>query len=115
MESELLVKVTAQSTLLFYTCVCVCVCVCFNLCVGSKDWKINEIEIGSRGMYKVPMTASALDTFRLMEKRNLSGLAVVDQTGKLVGNTSGRDLKVASFSLPAADHGAGVDLLSIFL
>jgi len=56
--------------------------------------KINEIEIGSRGMYKVPMTASALDTFRLMEKRNLSGLAVVDQTGKLVGNTSGRDLKL---------------------
>jgi CBS domain-containing protein len=41
-------------------------------------------------------TASATDVFELLDSKRLSGIAVVDgETGKLVGNTSARDIKLA--------------------
>lgn len=41
-------------------------------------------------------TASAKDVFELLDSKRLSGIAIVDsETGKLVGNTSARDIKLA--------------------
>jgi CBS domain-containing protein len=41
-------------------------------------------------------TASAKNVFELLDSKRLSGIAVVDsETGKLVGNTSARDIKLA--------------------
>ncbi len=41
-------------------------------------------------------TASATDAFTLLDNKRLSGIAVVDEDGKLVGNTSARDIKLAA-------------------
>mmetsp|Transcript_33227 Transcript_33227/g.61191 ORF Transcript_33227/g.61191 Transcript_33227/m.61191 type:complete len:349 (-) Transcript_33227:170-1216(-) len=40
--------------------------------------------------------ASATDAFRLLDSHRLSGIAVIDEEGKLVGNTSARDIKLAA-------------------
>mmetsp|Transcript_9964 Transcript_9964/g.15364 ORF Transcript_9964/g.15364 Transcript_9964/m.15364 type:complete len:334 (-) Transcript_9964:202-1203(-) len=40
--------------------------------------------------------APAFEAFEVMDRQNLSGLAVVDDEGKLVGNTSARDAKMAA-------------------
>lgn len=40
--------------------------------------------------------ASATDAFRLLDSHRLSGIAVIDEDGKLVGNTSARDIKLAA-------------------
>jgi len=40
-------------------------------------------------------TASASDAFELLDSKRLSGIAVVDEDGKLIGNTSARDIKNA--------------------
>ncbi len=43
----------------------------------------------------VTKRTTAIDTFRLMDNRKISGVAVVDEnTGSLVGNTSSSDLKL---------------------
>jgi CBS domain-containing protein len=41
-------------------------------------------------------TASASEAFTLLDNKRLSGIAVVDEEGKLVGNTSARDIKLAA-------------------
>ncbi len=52
---------------------------------------------------------SAYNTFALMDKHHKSGIAVVDSTGHLIGNTSGSDLKVCCSSYACALSCAGVD------
>jgi len=42
----------------------------------------------------VKQDTPALETFRLMDKKKISGVAVVDHAGKFVGNTSASDLKL---------------------
>jgi CBS domain-containing protein len=41
-------------------------------------------------------TANASEAFTLLDNRRLSGVAVVDEDGKLIGNTSARDIKLAA-------------------
>ena len=41
-------------------------------------------------------TADASDAFTLLDDKRLSGIAVVDEDGMLVGNTSARDIKLAA-------------------
>lgn len=55
---------------------------------------LDEIKIGTVPVISVKSTAKAIDVFRLMDNKKLTGVAVVDETGKLVGNTSASDLKV---------------------
>lgn len=40
--------------------------------------------------------APAFEAFEVMDRQNISGLAVVDDEGKLLGNTSARDVKMAA-------------------
>eukprot|EP01117_Protostelium_nocturnum_P018867 TRINITY_DN798_c0_g1_i1.p1 TRINITY_DN798_c0_g1~~TRINITY_DN798_c0_g1_i1.p1 ORF type:complete len:316 (+),score=95.22 TRINITY_DN798_c0_g1_i1:141-1088(+) len=56
---------------------------------------LEEIEIGTTPVVAVTHLDTAADAFRLMEKRKMSGLAVIDtQDGRLIGNTSSSDLKL---------------------
>jgi len=55
---------------------------------------ISELKLGTVPVISVNKNTLAIDTFRLMDKRKISGVAVVDDDGKLVGNTSSSDIKV---------------------
>jgi CBS domain-containing protein len=52
------------------------------------------LSIGTKPVLSVNHNTSAIDTFRLMDNKKISGVAVVDDSGKLVGNTSAIDLKL---------------------
>mmetsp|Transcript_11212 Transcript_11212/g.27558 ORF Transcript_11212/g.27558 Transcript_11212/m.27558 type:complete len:305 (-) Transcript_11212:216-1130(-) len=54
--------------------------------------------------------ASAAEAFELLDSMRLSGIAVVDDDGKLVGNTSARDIKNAI--MDAGRTGMDMDILS---
>jgi CBS domain-containing protein len=60
---------------------------------------VDEVKLGSRPVIPVSSSQTAFDTFKVMDKYNRSGIAVVDEEGRFVGNTSGSDLKVSFFSL----------------
>jgi CBS domain-containing protein len=52
------------------------------------------MNIGTSPVIQVHYDTPAIRVFRLMDNRKISGVAVVDENGRLVGNTSGSDLKV---------------------
>jgi len=57
--------------------------------------KLGEIQIGSRPVLTVTQNTTAIDTFRLMDNKKISGVAVVEPgSNRLVGNTSASDLKL---------------------
>jgi CBS domain-containing protein len=58
----------------------------------------------------IPDTASAADAFELLDAKRLSGIAVVDEDGRLVGNTSAKDIKRAV--LDAGRTSMDMDILS---
>jgi len=49
---------------------------------------------GSSPVEKVSIHTSTLEVFQKMEKKNLSGLAICDDDGKIISSTSGKDLKL---------------------
>uniref|UniRef100_A0A6B2LAX9 CBS domain-containing protein n=1 Tax=Arcella intermedia TaxID=1963864 RepID=A0A6B2LAX9_9EUKA len=67
--------------------------------------------LGNAPVLSVLKTESVINTFRLLEKRNLSGIALVDEKGKLVGTTTGKDLglflknpTLAALNRPIFEH-----------
>jgi len=62
--------------------------------------ELKSINIGTKPVICVKKIMSAGETFRLMDKRKISGVAVIDEeSGALVGNTSSSDLKLFIRSL----------------
>jgi len=55
---------------------------------------LQELNIGTRPVVAVREDTPAIETFRLMDKKKISGVAVVDHLGKFIGNTSASDLKL---------------------
>eukprot|EP01114_Cavostelium_apophysatum_P006972 TRINITY_DN1859_c0_g1_i1.p1 TRINITY_DN1859_c0_g1~~TRINITY_DN1859_c0_g1_i1.p1 ORF type:complete len:355 (-),score=76.84 TRINITY_DN1859_c0_g1_i1:114-1079(-) len=55
---------------------------------------IKETNLGSKPVVCVNKNTTAIETFRLMDNKKISGVAVVDEAGKFVGNTSASDLKL---------------------
>jgi CBS domain-containing protein len=55
---------------------------------------ISELGIGTKPVFAVSKDTPAIETFRLMDNKKISGVAVVDHEGRLVGNTSASDLKL---------------------
>lgn len=55
-------------------------------------------------------TTNASDAFKLLDNKRLSGIAVVDENGKLVGNTSARDVKLAA--IDEGNTAMDMDILS---
>jgi len=59
--------------------------------------KLSELSIGTTPVLSVKSNSKAIEVFRLMDNKKLTGVAVVDESGRLVGNTSASDLKVCFF------------------
>jgi len=55
---------------------------------------LEELGLAHKPVVAVRDNESALNTFRLLNQKCLSGVAVVDKDGKIVGNTSASDLKL---------------------
>lgn len=61
---------------------------------NSLKHTVKELNIGHSPVICAPTTAPALEVFQKMEKSNLSGIAIVNEEGKVVSATSGSDLKL---------------------
>lgn len=55
---------------------------------------VDELKLGSAPPISVKESAPALEAFKLMDSKQVTGLAITDDHGKLVGNISARDLKI---------------------
>jgi len=58
----------------------------------SSDATIGELKIATYPVLSVKKTESVINTFRKMEKQQKSGIAIVDEEGRLVGTTTAKDL-----------------------
>jgi len=59
---------------------------------NSNDPTIEELGVGTSPVLSVKKSESVINTFRKMEKQQKSGIALVDEEGRLVGTTTGKDL-----------------------
>eukprot|EP01113_Clastostelium_recurvatum_P043084 TRINITY_DN706_c0_g1_i3.p1 TRINITY_DN706_c0_g1~~TRINITY_DN706_c0_g1_i3.p1 ORF type:complete len:318 (-),score=89.33 TRINITY_DN706_c0_g1_i3:121-1074(-) len=55
---------------------------------------IGDVPVGSSPVLSAKRDEKAIDVFKTMDSHHRSGVAVVDDRGALVGNTSGHDLKL---------------------
>jgi len=55
---------------------------------------IKELNLGTKQVISVKHDTSAINTFRVMDNKKISGVAVIDAQGKFLGNTSASDLKL---------------------
>jgi len=56
--------------------------------------KLEDIKLGSSPVLTVAKETRAIDVFRMMDQHMRSGVGVVDESGVLLGYTSGPDLKL---------------------
>jgi len=61
---------------------------------NELDKTLHALHIGTKPVIVVSKDTPAIETFRLMDNKKISGVAVVDGSGSLVGNTSASDLKL---------------------
>jgi CBS domain-containing protein len=79
---------------------------------NPADPKIEDLPtVGTKSVLTVGKTASVISTFRLMDQKKRSGIAIVDETGRFVGTTTGKDLglflenpSLAVLNLPIFEH-----------
>lgn len=60
---------------------------------GELAQTIGQLQVGMCKVISVNSDASAWQAFKTLEVNGVSGIAIVDRDGKLVANTSARDLK----------------------
>ena len=78
---------------------------------GSMDEKMSDAGLNFRKeVVQINDEASAASAFELLDSKRLSGIAVVDEDGKLIGNTSARDIKNAV--MDAGRTGMDMDIIS---
>lgn len=78
---------------------------------GSMDEKMTDAGLGfKKDVVEIVDTESAACAFELLDSKRLSGIAVVDEDGKLIGNTSARDVKIAV--MDEGRTGMDIDILS---
>jgi len=53
---------------------------------------LGELKLGSAPVLTVPKGETVINTFRMLDSKNKSGIALLDETKKLVGTTTGKDL-----------------------
>eukprot|EP01128_Nolandella_sp_AFSM9_P009153 TRINITY_DN5789_c0_g1_i1.p1 TRINITY_DN5789_c0_g1~~TRINITY_DN5789_c0_g1_i1.p1 ORF type:complete len:354 (-),score=90.60 TRINITY_DN5789_c0_g1_i1:175-1236(-) len=63
-----------------------------NVTSSDSDPTIADLSIGTAPVLSVGKGVSVIDTFRTMDKKQRSGIALVAPTGRLVGTTTGKDL-----------------------
>lgn len=62
--------------------------------MGETAMPLGSLTIGHSPVLSVPPETCAIDTFRLMDNKHISGVAIIDNSGHTVANTSSRDLKL---------------------
>jgi CBS domain-containing protein len=78
---------------------------------GSLDEKMTDAGLlFLKDVVTIADTATAAEAFELLDSKRLSGIAVVDEDGKLVGNTSAKDVKRAV--LDAGKTSMDMDIMS---
>lgn len=78
---------------------------------SSMDEKMEDAYLNFRkNVVQVVDSDSAACAFELLDAKRLSGIAVVDEEGKLIGNTSARDVKLCVQD--AGKTGMDTDILS---
>ena len=55
---------------------------------------VEELHLGSSPVLCIADSAPAIEAFKMMDSKQVTGLGIVDSHGKLVGNVSARDLKI---------------------
>jgi len=58
----------------------------------DRSPSIGEIAIGSHPVLSVSKNETVINTFRILDSKNKSGVALLDETKRLVGTTTGKDL-----------------------
>eukprot|EP01126_Amoeba_proteus_P060518 TRINITY_DN800_c0_g3_i6.p1 TRINITY_DN800_c0_g3~~TRINITY_DN800_c0_g3_i6.p1 ORF type:complete len:280 (-),score=40.28 TRINITY_DN800_c0_g3_i6:291-1130(-) len=58
----------------------------------SDDLSLERLNIGTKSVLQVTVDTSVIETFRKMDKKQRSGIAIVDNTGRIVSTTTGKDL-----------------------
>jgi len=61
---------------------------------SSQDPTVGDLGIGSSPVLSVTQSEKVINTFRKMEKQQKSGIAILDQMGRLVGTTTAKDLRL---------------------
>jgi len=61
---------------------------------GDTSIPLRNLSIGREPVLAVLSSTPAIETFRLMDNKHISGVAVVDEKGCVIANTSSRDLKI---------------------
>jgi CBS domain-containing protein len=87
-EAGKIVNIVSQTTLVAYLSSQIA---SHHLYVGKT---VEELHLGSAPPISIQEQAPAIEAFKLMDTKQITGLAIVDAQGKLVGNISARDLKI---------------------
>jgi CBS domain-containing protein len=64
---------------------------------------IDELGMARRDVYRVKASVPVMDAFELIQDSQVSGVAVVDDSGRLIGNISVSDLKAIGYSAKMLD------------
>jgi len=78
----------------------------------GMDREMSDLHsVGSAPVLSVGKTESVINTFRILDSKNKSGIALVDNEGRLVGTTTGKDLglflknpTLATLNSPIFEH-----------
>ena len=73
-----------------------------------------ELHLAFKDVYTISKHRKAIEAFQVIRSKGVSGIAVVNKHGKLIGNISASDLKVCSDSLDmltVQDIGSNSDLM----
>eukprot|EP01125_Pyxidicula_operculata_P022652 TRINITY_DN946_c0_g1_i2.p1 TRINITY_DN946_c0_g1~~TRINITY_DN946_c0_g1_i2.p1 ORF type:complete len:317 (+),score=66.95 TRINITY_DN946_c0_g1_i2:800-1750(+) len=65
---------------------------CVKIPIPDDEKTLKEINIGSHPVLTVNQNESVINTFRTMDSKNKSGIALVNGSGRIVGTTTGKDL-----------------------
>jgi len=78
---------------------------------NKNDPTIEALKIGTKPVLSVNKKATVISTYRQMDQKKRSGMALVDETGRFVGTTTGKDLglflenpTLAALNLPIFEH-----------
>jgi CBS domain-containing protein len=64
-----------------------------NEAVNRSGPSIDSINIGThKNIITIHQNAAVIDAFRILDKKKISGIALIDDTGRMVGVTTGKDL-----------------------
>jgi 5'-AMP-activated protein kinase regulatory gamma subunit len=85
---------------------------CVDITVDEPDLAISDLpSVGSTPVLSVNKSESVINTFRILDLKNKSGIALIDNNGRLVGTTTGKDLglflknpTLDTLNLPIFEH-----------